>query len=87
MTSTNAPSRVWVGDIRYLLRQGGGWLYIVVWFDHFSRKIVGWDVRDTMPKDLVSETLRRAMAVRRPRPDLLCTPSRAASTRPPDSKN
>ena len=28
--------------------------------------MVGWDVRDTMPEDLVSEALRRALAVRRP---------------------
>jgi len=61
-----APNRVWVGDITYLPRQGGGWLYLAVWLDRCSRKIVGWDVRDTMPEDLVSEALRRAFAVRRP---------------------
>ncbi|WP_092678583.1 IS3 family transposase [Hymenobacter arizonensis] len=61
-----APNRVWVGDITYLPRQGGGWLYLAVWLDRCSRKIVGWDVRDTMPEDLVSEALRRALAVRRP---------------------
>ena len=43
-----ALNRVWVGDITYLPRQGGGWLYLVVWLDRCSRKIVGWDVRDTM---------------------------------------
>ncbi|WP_324680620.1 integrase core domain-containing protein [Hymenobacter sp. GOD-10R] len=31
-----------------------------------SRKIDGWDVRDTMPEDLVSEALRWALAVRWP---------------------
>ncbi|SFQ80202.1 IS3 family transposase [Hymenobacter arizonensis] len=61
-----APNRVWVGDITYLPRQGGGWLYLAVWLDRCSRKIVGWDVRDTMPEALVSEALRRALAVRRP---------------------
>ncbi|UOQ64419.1 IS3 family transposase [Hymenobacter volaticus] len=39
---------------------------MAVWLDRCSRKIVGWDVRDTMPEDLVSEALRRALAVRRP---------------------
>ena len=61
-----APNRVWVGDITYLPRQGGGWLYLAVWLDRCSRKIVGWDVRDTRPEDLVSEALRRALVVRRP---------------------
>jgi len=37
-----------------------------VWLDRCSRKIVGWDVRDTMPEDLVSQALRRALVVRRP---------------------
>jgi len=61
-----APNRVWVGDITYRPRQGGGWLYLAVWLDRCSRKVVGWDVRDTMPEDLVSKVLRRALVVRRP---------------------
>jgi transposase InsO family protein len=51
-----------VGGITYLPRQGGGWLYLDVWLDRCSRKVVGWDVRDTMPDDLVSEALRRPPA-------------------------
>nr|WP_092678443.1 DDE-type integrase/transposase/recombinase [Hymenobacter arizonensis] len=50
----------------YLPRQDGGWLYLAVWLDSCSRKVVGWDVRDTMREDLVSEALRRALIVRRP---------------------
>jgi len=66
-----APDRVWVGDITYLSyrvrpKQGGGWLYLATWLDRCSRKIVGWDVRETMPEDLVSEALRWAFAVRKP---------------------
>ena len=55
-----------MGDSTYLPRQGGGWLYLAVWLDRCSRKIVDSDVRDTMPEDLVSEALRRALVVRRP---------------------
>ena len=61
-----ASNRVWTSVITYLPRQGGGWLYLAVWLDRCSRKVVGWDVRETMPADLVSEALRRALAVRRP---------------------
>ena len=61
-----APNRVWVGDITYLPKQGGGWLYLATWLDRCSRKVVGWDLRESMPEDLVSEALRRALAVRQP---------------------
>ncbi len=66
------PNRVWVWDTTYLPRQGGDWLYLAVWPDRCSRKVVGWDVRDTTPEDLVSEALRRALAVRRPLAGLIC---------------
>ena len=62
----------------YLPRQGGGWLYLVVWFDRCSRKVVGWDVRETMPEDLVSEALRRALAVRRPPAGLVIHPDQGS---------
>jgi putative transposase len=38
--------------------------HLATWLDRYSRKIVGWDVRESMPQDLVSEALRRALAVR-----------------------
>ena len=36
-----APDRVWAGDIMYLPRQSGGWLYLATWRDRCSRKVVG----------------------------------------------
>jgi transposase InsO family protein len=62
----SAPNQVWVGDSTYLPKQGGGWLYLATWLDRYSRKVVGWNVRDSMPEALVSEALRRALAVRQP---------------------
>jgi transposase InsO family protein len=61
-----APNQVWVGDITYLPKQDGGWLYLATWLDRYSHKVVGWDVRESMPEDLVSEALRRALAMRQP---------------------
>ena len=66
-----APNQVWVGDITYLPKQGGGWLYLATWLDRCSRKVVGWELRETMPEELVSEALRRALAVRQPAAGLI----------------
>ena len=65
-SAPTAPNQVGVGDITYLPKQGGGWLCLATWLDRYSRKIVGWELRETMPEDLVSEALRRALAVRQP---------------------
>jgi putative transposase len=66
-----APNQAWVGGSTYLPKQGGGWLYLATWLDRYSRKVVGWDVRESMPADLVSEALRHALAVRPPAPGLV----------------
>ena len=52
------PNRVWVGGPAYLPRQGGGWCYLAVWQDRCSTQVVGWNVRATIPKNLVSEASR-----------------------------
>jgi putative transposase len=53
---------VWVGDITYLPKQGGVWLYLATWLYRYSRKVVDCDVRES----IVSEALRRALVVRQP---------------------
>lgn len=66
-----AADQVWVGDITYLPRQSGGWFYLAVWLDRCTRRVVGWHVRTTMPAELVSEALRRALVTRRPAAGLI----------------
>lgn len=64
------PNRVWVGDITYLWTREG-WLYLSVLLDLFSRRVVGWSVRERLDAELVLEPLRRAIALREPAPGLL----------------
>ncbi|MFD1469319.1 IS3 family transposase [Hymenobacter caeli] len=73
-----APNRVWAGDRTYSPRPGGGGCYLAVWLDRCARKIVGGDVRDTMPEALVGAALRRALAVRRPPAGLVVHPDQGS---------
>ena len=67
---TDAPDRVWVGDTTYLPVLGG-FLYLVVILDLFSRKVVGWSLGDRLDAELSSEALRRAIARRQPGPGFI----------------
>jgi transposase InsO family protein len=42
----------WVSDITYIDTKQG-WLYLAVFIDLFSRKVVGWSARSTMTSELV----------------------------------
>jgi putative transposase len=60
-----APNRIWLADITYI-PTAEGWLYLAAVMDLFSRKIVGWAMRDHMRVELVSSAL--SMAIRQQRP-------------------
>jgi putative transposase len=62
---TDAPDRAWVADITYV-RCYEGWLYLAIVIDLFSRKIVGWSMRDTLEAEIVSDALAMAVARRQP---------------------
>jgi len=55
------PRQVIVGDITYLPLQDRDWAYLATWMDLFSRKIVGWQVADSMTAELVIEALKKAI--------------------------
>ena len=58
-----APNRVWVGDITYL-RTTQGWLYLAVFIDLFSRRVVGWQLSERIDAQLVCDALQAAMLMR-----------------------
>ena len=68
--TAQVPDRAWVADTTYLPVLGG-FIFLVVILDLFSRKVVGWSVGDQLDADLSGEALRRALARRQPPPGLL----------------
>ena len=61
----DAPNVKWVTDITYL-PVDGGWVYLAVVLDLFSRRVVGWAMSESLATPLVSEALKRAVETRRP---------------------
>ena len=64
-------NHIWVGDITYIPVENGNFLYLAILLDLYSRRIVGWELRDHMKESLVLAALRSAIAFRGPSADLL----------------
>jgi transposase InsO family protein len=59
------PNTAWCTDITYI-PTAGGWLYLAVVEDLFSRRIVGWSMAATMTSRLVANALAMAVRLRLP---------------------
>ena len=59
------PNQIWLADISYIPTDEG-WLYLAVVLDLFSRKVVGWAMRDHLRQELAIAAL--TMAIQRQRP-------------------
>jgi putative transposase len=59
------PNKLWVSDLTYIWTWQG-WVYLVVFLDVFSRKVVGWKVDETMEAHVVTDAAKMAMARRSP---------------------
>jgi transposase InsO family protein len=64
------PNRVWVSDITYVPTDEG-WLYLAGHKDLFNSEIVGYAMGERLSKNLVSQSLLRAVTTRRPEKGLL----------------
>ena len=73
----NSANQVWVSDITYIPTDEG-WLYLAVTMDLFSRKIVGWSMRDHMRTELTSAALMMATQRQRPSAGLICHSDRGS---------
>ncbi len=55
-----SPNQVWTGDITYIATEEG-WLFLAVFLDLFTRKIVGFSCDDHMRTELVLNALTMAL--------------------------
>ena len=68
--SATRSNQKWVGDITYI-DTAEGWLYLAVILDLYSRRVVGWAMRDRLDTQLVESAWRMAVINRHPPADLL----------------
>ncbi len=53
-------NQVWVGDITFIPLKSGGWCFLAVWMDLFSRKVAGWQLLNNMKEGLVTDAFNKA---------------------------
>lgn len=58
--SVMAPNQVWGGDITYIETEEG-WLFLAIFLDLFTRKVVGFSCDDNMRTELVLNALSMAL--------------------------
>jgi putative transposase len=63
------PDETWVADITYVPTHEG-WLFVAAVMDLYSRKIVGWSMRDDLEAPLVVDAISMAISRRKPKPGL-----------------
>jgi len=68
--SAAEPDQAYVGDITYIWTREG-WLYLAVFIDLFSRRIVGWSMGSRMNARLVTDALNMAVWQRQPKAGLV----------------
>lgn len=64
------PNRAWVADITYIWTSEG-WLYLASIMDLYARKVIGWQLSDTLSKELCLVALDRALKRRNPTDQLI----------------
>jgi putative transposase len=64
------PDQTWVADITYVPTHEG-WLFLAAVMDLYSRKIVGWSMREDLEAPLVVDAISMAIARRKPKPGLV----------------
>lgn len=58
-----APNQLWRADLTYI-RLRESFVYLAVILDAYSRRVVGWELGETLEAELAIQALRRALAQR-----------------------
>lgn len=64
------PNQVWCGDITYIWTLEG-YMYLAVFLDLFSRKVVGWALSTRLTTAVVLEAFHQAQLIRTPPTELM----------------
>ena len=75
--AVSRPNTAWVSDITYIPTDEG-WLYLAGHKDLFNGEVVGYAMGERLTKNLVSESLFRAVAAKRPATGLIHHSDRAS---------
>ena len=67
---TTAPNEVWVSDITYIPTEES-WLYLAGHKDLFTGEVVGYAMGPRMTRNLIAQSLIRAVSAKRPQPGLI----------------
>lgn len=68
--SAKKVNETWVGDITYIPTKEG-FIYLMVYMDVYTRKIVGWSMHNNMREQLVIDALEAAVFSEHPKPGLV----------------
>jgi len=64
------PDKYWVTDFTYI-KTHEGWLYLTIVVDLYSRRVIGWSMKNRATSDLVVDALLMAIYRRQPRSKVL----------------
>lgn len=68
--TATAPNQKWAGDITYIATREG-WLFLAVFLDLFSRRVIGWAMGPTIDGSLTRRALSMALWNRQPSGSLI----------------
>jgi len=69
--SLSGINQLWVADITYIPLAGKRFAYLSMIMDRYSRRLIGWQLDETMTEDLVLQSLSTAIQSRRPQAGLI----------------